>query len=447
MKPITVIFALMVFLAYVVIRKNSNHGRLYLADAFVWSLFFMFAGSVIVWFRFGTEGAGFTLYASSLALVSATLFQIPLVLLLPSYAPRSLPYSPVRKRAPYQLTLALIVVLNLGVILLLLSNPAIRSLLFSEVTGGGSSVLAVRKAITASTEGYMAPGLIKQIRDILGPMLLAAYVLSAPQWRRRAIFWVAPIVLAAGIYLSGQRMPLMILFFVLALSSLVQVSIQQRHIRLDLRKAVLPATAGLAAFTMLTLALGRVGPGEGFLSALGGALPGIFERIVIRPVAEGVYTYPYWSSLGPTGGQSWLDGLSILLPGASGHTIYNQIHMLIGGSAQGNVSLIFPIESWLAFGWPGVVVAPVIFLMVINSLDRMLWLNRGPYTDAARYMFFGYLFVVHAPFGFLLYGGIVVLFVCAVIVCTRRRPLAEANRRPGPAFRGTGRLPVQWRSR
>src|SRR5690606_29337284 len=105
-----------------------------------------------------------------------------------------------------------------------------------------------------------------------------------------------------------------------------------------------------------------------------------------------------WSGIGPTWGQSWLDDLSLLVPGAGQSSFASQLHSVSGGSREGNAPLFFAADAWFASGWIGVPIISVLFVFLYAALDSLLYQRRTPYKDSARAFMFFNIPLIYSPY-------------------------------------------------
>jgi hypothetical protein len=429
METLAILGGVTALVLYGCVRVCTGRRRLFLPDAFILSLTLMFWGAIVVWWQRESVGGSFVLRTTSCSLLGAVVTQsLYLARPEPKFG-RLLPPQARRRTENRLCKLAVwgILVANVAVVGILFANATVRSLLISALTNFEPTLISARKTISASTSGYMAPGVIKQVRDILSPIVLAAYVGANRQWARSGVFWTSVSTVALGMILSGQRFPIMILVLSVGISAGRWGSLRIPGAASGIRRFALSATLCVFVFMGITVWLGRTTFDGGLLRFAAVAASGAFDRIVLFAPQETAQTYFFWSELGPTHGRSWLEGLAILLPGAAGHTIYNEIHSLIGGSSEGNGSVLFAADAWLAFGWYGVMFAPSMILAIVNLIDVSLWRFATPLNDGCRIVIFFCLFLVHSPFSFLLYGGLVAVCFAVYNLVMRTAAVPKSN--------------------
>lgn len=405
---------------YVAARLHSRKRRIYLPDFFIFMLGTHFAGALWINIVNKSISSVFVLEISSMALISATL--VGSLVVSTSREPQRKPGNRLRYAKPKFFTYGLIATLlvNVSIVALLLSNPAIWNLLIATFVVDDATLLEVRKAITASTEGYMSPGLIKVFRDILSPIAVSAAIIGSRAGLKSVLLWVTILSIITAVIIGGQRFPMMVLIVMIAVSQVVRKKIHDNELRIrSLRTFLLYGVAGLALFSFLTRILGRGSSEEGPLAAILAPVTGILERVLFIVPNEANRTFFFWHPSGPSYGLSWLSDLATLVPGVSVSTFSSQLHQAGGGSAQGNAPLFFAADSWLAFGHVGVAISAAVFFLLYHFIDRVLWVYLSPLSYATRFLMMLYIPMMYSPFLFLLNGGIFVLPLIVMMIIHR----------------------------
>lgn len=270
---------------------------------------------------------------------------------------------------------------------------------------GETSLLEVRKLITAGTQGYLAPGYLKQVRDILFPVLCAAFILfGVPRWFL-PVFVVSILVGVSAMLLSGQRGPLMLLF---ASSTLALYIRRKGNTEVSGKWLLVLPLLGLALFFAVTVLLGR-GDDNGSVFATLASLPlEVVERIFARVPAENMVTVDQWWPAAPTIGVSWLSDLAAILPGTQ-KMLSSELHQGIGGSAAGNSVLGMPADLYLAWGWVGVVILPVFYVLGTFLADRYLLLDGSAFAVSLKIFVTFAALQWYSPYLFILNGGVFIL--------------------------------------
>ncbi len=308
-------------------------------------------------------------------------------------------------------------------IYMVMSSSTIGALLSVASLVADSSLLEARKAITSGTDGYFAPGYVKQFRDILIPVLLIACMAMSSTYRRRPIVWLSFSAAIVAMAVSGQRQVLVVFFLVLLMGSyLVNRTHSESASRSTAKSGsiLLGLAAILLVYGFFSVWLGRVvddSSGDGLVV---GVVGNLFDRIFLAAPRENLATMPYWLALGPTFGQSWLSDLAGILPGVD-QAFSNVLHARTGGSIQGNSPLGFAPDTWLAWGWGGLIVIPFLFAVAIGAIDSALSNSRSPALFGAHCYLFTILPVCYSPYLFILYGGAATAILFAAIAMIRSR--------------------------
>lgn len=396
---------------YVLVRRASARSIVYIPDALLMATGSHAVGSLMLLWRNDTEATQFIAAAALFSFYAVALSTIGVLLLTRPCRLRLRIYSVYISRVvSYDIALALIVVLNLGVMAILFSNSGIAALIVSAFTGAvDTNLLDVRKAITASTQGYVFPGLIKLVRDVVSPIAITSFVLSRHNALGSKLLWLSVLCTLCSILIGGQRFPAVLLIVSLVIGLLVRQAIEGEKIKFVSAKNLKYGITVLILFYVMSQLLGRTGDVSGGFAATLWTFTALVERIFIIVPQEAEKTFQFWSAIGPTWGLSWLSDLIILLPGAADTSLSSQLHELGGGSAQGNAPLFFAIDAWLAFGWIGIPLTSLLFVLLFHVIDATLWSYRSPCNDAARIVFYLNVPLMYSPFLFLLYGGIIIL--------------------------------------
>ena len=104
-------------------------------------------------------------------------------------------------------------------VVVVLSNSIVGALLSVASLVTDSTLLEARKAITSGSEGYFAPGYIKQFRDIIIPILVIAVMAIQPVRRYNLVSLGALGAAGLAMVLSGQRLVFVVLFLTLMLGA------------------------------------------------------------------------------------------------------------------------------------------------------------------------------------------------------------------------------------
>jgi len=327
------------------------------------------------------------------------------------------------------------------------SNEVVGALFSSISMSGESSLLDARKAITSGSEGYFAPGFVKQFRDNLIPIfLIALMAINSKQEGVRyykLIFVCVVLVALTAMAIAGVRsnIVLFLLSLFVARSYIIKSGAQLGAKRRGLGKGsvLLSIFLVLLFYGLLTAFLGRAKEGDSLLVTALNIVPNLLQRVFLAAPAENIITYSYWGTIGPTFGQSWLNDLSSILPGVSPSGLSNQLHYLRGGSEQGNSPLGLPADVWFAWGWVGILLVPLIYSIVLGVFDMLLLSRSSPLFFGAKMFMIFALLKIYSPFGFLLYGGgaVGILIVFVTVVRASKYKFGGDREHLGVTFIGT----------
>jgi len=309
------------------------------------------------------------------------------------------------------------------------SNSIIGALLSIASLAGDSTLLDARKAITAGSAGYLAPGYVKQFRDIIIPIAIMATMVITPGFRRSPVVWFGFGTAIIAMLVSGQRLVFVIFFVALLLASYYTSQFAGRRRRVDAGRRRVPWLAIvllLVAYGLLTVLLGRVNPDLSPFGLIAEISVNLFDRILLAAPQENLLTFEVWQNIGPTYGESWLADLGGILPGVR-ESLSNILHSATGGSIHGNSPLGLPADVWLAWGWAGLILIPFLYAFAIGLLDMLLLANRSAIFFAVKIYLFVILPICYSPYLFILYGGAVALILITFSEILRSKPWWRAS--------------------
>lgn len=412
---------------YTGLRTRRVRRAIYLPDALVLALA-MFAGGSL-WLESQTSSAAAEMLANLGlgAFLSGLAGALCVAALDRTATGKPAPSSRVLSLEARALRMGLLICLgvNIAFVALLFGTSSIRTMLLAAFGDSTLTLLAARKAITAGTEGYLAPGLVKQFRDILAPMFVCAVLIRGRSAVPGALLWGAAVATLIAMLLSGQRFPAFAFVAAAAASWAVGARIRGRRIGWPAIAAF--TGVGLTLYTGLTVLLGRTSRATSLPEQVVASVTNLFERVFLVVPGENIRTFTFWANQGPTWGASWLADLDILLPGTNS-TLANTMHSLAGGSLQGNSPLALPVDSWFAWGWPGVLLVPAGFALVLGRLDIALVRPRLSLGYAARNVIFFAVPMMYSPYLALLYGGLAGGAVLAMLVVLGRLGDLDSSR-------------------
>jgi hypothetical protein len=131
----------------------------------------------------------------------------------------------------------------------MLMHDHIRNLLIAALQGEPRSYTMAKLVMGSGSEGYFAPGYIKQFRDVLVPILCAAAIFCHGTFRGRALIISALAFSIAGIFLAGLRMSIVQVALTLAFAVFYDYRIKNPSYRL------MPVGAAGAIFSSLLISL------------------------------------------------------------------------------------------------------------------------------------------------------------------------------------------------
>jgi hypothetical protein len=207
---------------FAIVRPRWRHIGPSLLDSFVIGLCLFGLGSVFVWIeglpdsetvmRIGTSAALSGILGASLW---GYLFA-PRVARLSFFAEAGQFRADPNDHLTISAGLAISTLISLILLAAVFSHPHIRSLLLDALRGA-ETLNDARLIISSGTEGYFAPGYVKQFRDVIVPMLCVAAILCDGTYRHRGLLYAAIVVALATTFVSGQR--LVIVQYILCLGT------------------------------------------------------------------------------------------------------------------------------------------------------------------------------------------------------------------------------------
>jgi hypothetical protein len=296
-----------------------------------------------------------------------------------------------------------------------LRDESLALILAGVITGEGS-FLEYRLTMYSGEATYLAPGYVKQFRDVLLPVA----IVSLAAFERGPARWLVPVFAAAGAVasvLSGERFVIMVYVFTLGLAFALRPRASQRA------KWVAPVLAGggvFAAFVGATILLGRAEADQGPLGVLLGAAGALFDRVVMAVPRENAAGFSLWGPLAPTWGATWLADLSGVLPGVQAG-LDHEIHDLLGGGSQGSSPLGMPADLYLAWGAIGVAALPLLYSLALQALDGALRGSSLAVARSLRFVLVPLTFAWYSPFLFILNGGVVLCAGAVLALLLPRR--------------------------
>lgn len=424
-----ILFALL--LVYVLLRIVKKKVILRMQDAFIAGLLMYILGSVFVW----AEGVMFSENVLTIALlsgISAISGSIALELFL-FRTPAGIKRDGILRNYEIFLIGAGLVtctIVSFAFLMAIYTNNHTRGLFFDVWHGQVGAFNQLRINISSGVYQYVAPGYVKQFRDIAAPIMMGALVLRNLQGRL-ILFLVPLCICSAAVYISGQRLVLLQYIVVLTICGIIAY----RRFG-NLKMAVILSGAIILQFTLLIIMTNQLGRND---IALSPAAPAIHNEVVKdnhgsifnlfseklsetqipKPVSalialvhrsliavprENVITIRMWESGSDLAGAGWVGDIATVLPGTQ-RQLSNRLALSQGSSDLGNSPLGMPADLFYNWGFIGLLIFPFFF--------SLIWALWDFYWDSTRYVFFEvakiYLFIsipfMYSPFMFILYGG------------------------------------------
>lgn len=302
--------------------------------------------------------------------------------------------------------------------------------LYSFVTSGSSdtSVLTLRLEVSSGANGWMAPGYVAQIRDILLPFSVLLLLFTV---RRRAFhfLFLACVVVPATVALmlsSGERGPVVLFTVGLLYAAWQAAKIGVISRRLLTLLSVMVLVFGGGIFYAVTSSLGaRLGDSDASIATL------FVDRVVTRLPEENVHSAGIWTNGAPFMGAGWLSEIGSILPGTQ-QTLSNQLHAELGGGELGNSPLGLWPDIFYNFGWW--LCIPVSALLGLLMAVFNHWViaarSRSEVAEICGLWLSTTMLSVISPFTFMLYGPFVLSAILFLLPRSRWRQVSVSVVRP-----------------
>jgi hypothetical protein len=277
------------------------------------------------------------------------------------------------------------------------------SLLLADILTGDGRFHDFRIALYSGDAVYVAPGYVRQFRDVLLPAALIALAAFGP---RRAQWFALPLLLvgAFAAVLGGERIAWMLYAYAIGAAFVLRPG------RKAASRTMLIAVIALAvfgAFTTITLLLGRIETdGAKTGSLLATTLAELVDRVMLTLPRENLHSFQVWGELAPSWGQSWVNDFRGVLPGVQVN-FANQLADVMGMSIESGSPLGLAADTYLAWGLLGVVALPFIYVVALAFGEEVLIRRQSAFNHALRVVLFPWTFTWYSPFLFVLNGGFV----------------------------------------
>jgi hypothetical protein len=293
-------------------------------------------------------------------------------------------------------------------------NEQLALMLASVITGEGE-FLDYRLTMSTGGAVYLAPGYVKQFRDVLLPAAILTFAVFASTPKRWVVLALGVIGTAAAL-LSGERSVLMIYVFTFGAVFYLRPG---RSTRTRWLVPTIVACAVFAAFIGSTMLLGRADADSSVASLLATSAGSLFDRVVLTVPRENALGMSVWGPMSPTWGRTWLADLAGILPGVQ-TGLSNELHELLGGGPSGSAPLGLPADIYLAWGIGGVAIVPFLFSLMIQAVDELLLASNLALLRVLRITIVPLTFNWFSPFLFILNGGVVLIAAAIAARAVRR---------------------------
>ncbi|MVB00175.1 hypothetical protein GN330_23285 [Nitratireductor sp. CAU 1489] len=260
---LSVLYAFVLIL-YVLWRPSIRNFGLPLLDSFVIGVFLFAAGSVVVWVE-AIEYSSEVAHIGLLAGISGTLgASISARTLLGGAVDLSLAKR-IRQisigsgeRFAVIFGLLLCTAVSIAFMFSIYLNEELFDLYYKSVILNEISLTPARIAMSSGEYGYFYPGYIKQVRDILFPILLVSVIIFRFGRIVDAILFASFFFVAAAGFLSGQRLVFAQFFLCILAAVLVDFFSRGRAARFSLLLSGSMGATTVAGMVFLTVMLGRL---------------------------------------------------------------------------------------------------------------------------------------------------------------------------------------------
>ena len=411
----TIVLSLIIFGS---LKKLLHVNRIYLQDFYILGILIYTLGVSLTFLNHPTQRSNALQLLSfcSVTLISAVIgYFLSLAAIRPPSPLIQLQQRSTRKHTyVIGLIACFVVVFNTGFIYLVYTR------ILQDHLGGIFALLDIRKTISSGAAGYFAPGLVKQVRDILSPTLISYLILFFNGRTKPLLLLGATLSTTLAMMMGGQRMPILTLLVTIFASTYLA---NRAHFRnLPKKYYIVFATAALALTFGINLALGRSDSSDGVINGISTLIMSMVERVIITVPEENCEALGFLinSSFQPF--SLWLADLSILLPGTQ-TSLSTKMHSLLGGSDEGNSVLGLPLDIYLNSGYPGLFLVPCITQFFLALIERLLSALRTPILYSSKLVILIYLPFAYSFYLFLLNGGLFLLFMCSsILLLTSLKP-------------------------
>lgn len=408
--------SLLLALIYVVIFLRAK--RWTLIDSCVLGLAIYQVGACVLVFDVGLDDASeVILYSSSLGFVVACTLGVVLRFQVVNRLAR-LDYGFERPlfrldRQFVKLSAVALVVANIFIIVVIFVR---FSDIFISMQGG--FLLEVRKQISSGERGFLAPGLIKQVRDIISPAVASYLILFLSKSNGKALGALLVVFVFGATLIGGQRFPIVVLFLSLGVVYIYLLKKRNGKILNRKRNLYIYGCVMFLIVAMLNLLLGRMDEAGGVFSALLMTLKGLLWRVFLVVPYENYLSIDYVLSLKFDAFDIWTQELASILPGVKS-SLSNDMHAHLGGSFQGNSVLGASVSAYMNFGYLGVALFSLASIFVVYFMELLVAGLSSRLLYVFRFILFFQIPLWYSPFLILLNGGLAFVFLTLLVIARK----------------------------
>jgi len=272
-------------------------------------------------------------------------------------------------------------------------------------------LLDVRKKIASGERGFLAPGLIKQIRDIISPMVIAFIAMYLTGSRSYFLGGGLFAAVFFAVIVGGQRLPVIVLggavLVCLGFYRSNYFSARPRYLALGLFLIFISVTG-------LNYLLGRI-EGGGILVSLYNTFKGVLWRAVQVVPYENYSSIIFVQKMDFPPFFIWMQELSSIVPGIRSN-FSSELHANLGGSYEGNSVLGAALSSYFNAGFLGVILFPLFIILTLFLMELCFLGLRSKVLSAARVVLFFQIPLWYSPFLAVLNGGLAFAFLFFVVL-------------------------------
>lgn len=273
-------------------------------------------------------------------------------------------------------------------------------------------LLDIRKKISSGERGFLAPGLIKQIRDIISPAILCYAIIF---FRGRGGILLPATLFALIVFstsIGGQRLPIVILAGVLFISFFYY---RAKDWKGRYYFIWIGGFLGLISISVLNNLLGRSETEVGFFYSLYNTSEGIIWRAVQVVPFENYASVPFLMKMELSAFSIWLQELSSIIPGIKS-SLSSELHANLGGSYEGNSVLGAALASYFNAGYLGVLVYTLYSILLLAFMELIFIKTKSKLLLALRIVLFFQIPIWYTPFLAVLNGGLVFVFFVILLI-------------------------------